>query len=271
MPNNSSLTTKFLLLGLALLYRVFASEAHAARLETWQSPAYILKSFIEIAMFNEYSAGSAAIRKWTVPIGYFFVHRTGDQALHERLARMHLEQLSEITGLSIKPAPAQKSANLLIIFSSEAQLQNELLNDFGISNKQQREMLFRRSVCVGHFALAGDASISRAVVIIPVDRASAHAKLVDCIVEEITQVLGLPNDSEKVFPSIFNDKSVDSLLSGLDYLLLKMLYDPRIKAGMNLQQAAPVLKTIADEFERNHSIRTAEAKVRTGRLYELLY
>ncbi|MGJ0486048.1 MAG: DUF2927 domain-containing protein [Methylomicrobium sp.] len=271
MPNKPSPAIKSLLFGLALLYRIIASETHAAQLEPWQSSAYVLKSFIEIAMFNEYSPGSAGIRKWTTPIGYFFVHRTGDQVLHEKLARMHLEQLSEITGLSIKPAPTQKSANLLIIFSTEAQLQNELLNDFGISNKQQRETLFRRSVCVGHFALAGDASISRAVVIIPVDRASAHAKLVDCIVEEITQVLGLPNDSEKVFPSIFNDKSVDSLLSGLDYLLLKMLYDPRIKTGMNLQQAAPVLKTIADEFERNDLIKTAEAKVRAGRLYELLY
>jgi uncharacterized protein YjiS (DUF1127 family) len=259
------------LLGLGLLCGMAVPKAHAAQPEPWQSPGYLLKSFIEIAMFNEYSNAPAGIRKWTLPINYFFVHRVGDQALHERLARMHLEQLSDITGLSIKPAQARKSANLLIIFSTEAQLRGELLSDFGIRSRQQREALFRRSVCLGHFALANDASIARAVVIIPVDRASAHAKLVDCIVEETTQILGLPNDSEKVFPSIFNDKSVDSLLSGLDYLLLKMLYDPRIKAGMNLQQAAPVLKTIIDEFERDQLIRTAEAKVRTGRLYEMLY
>jgi len=184
---------------------------------------------------------------------------------------MHIAQLSEITGLSIRPAATQASANLLIIFSTEMRLRNELLNDFGIHSKSQRENLFRHSVCLGHFALAGDASIARAVVLIPVDRATAHAKLVDCIVEEITQVLGVPNDSEKVFPSIFNDKSVNTLLSGLDYLLLKMLYDPRIKAGMSLQRAAPVLKTIADEFERDKLIETAEAMVRTGKLYELLY
>jgi hypothetical protein len=262
---------KSLLFGLTLLNYMIGSEAHAAQLAPWQAPGYLLKSFIEIAMRNEYSERQTGIRKWTGPINYFFVHRVGDQALHEKLARMHLEHLSDITGLSIKPAQTRNSANLQIIFSTEAQLQIELLQDFGIRSKQQRETLFRRSVCLGHFALAGDASIARAVVIIPVDRASAHAKLVDCIVEEITQILGLPNDSEKVFPSIFNDKSIDSLLSGLDYLLLKMLYDPRLKAGMNLQQAAPVLKTIIDEFERDRLIQTAEAKVRTGRLYELLY
>jgi len=239
--------------------------------EPWQSPGYLLKSFIEIAMFNEYSERPAGIRKWTRPIDYVFVHRVGDPQLHERLTRMHIEQLAEITGLSIRPAATQEAANLLIIFSTEMALQQELISDFGIRSSPQRQSLFRNSICLGQFSLAADASIARAVVIIPVDRASAHAKLVDCIVEEITQVLGLPNDSDQVFPSIFNDKSVNSLLSGLDYLLLKMLYDPRVKAGMNLAQAAPVLKTIADEFERDKLIESAEARVRTGKLYELLY
>jgi hypothetical protein len=248
-----------------------ASSVNATPLESWQSPGYLLQSFIEIAMHNEYSERPAGIRKWAMPIHYYFVHRVGDQELHEHLAEMHIEHLSNITGLSIKPAATQKEANLLIIFSTEAELQKELLTEFGIRSLKQRISLFRRSVCLGNFAVAGDATIRRAVVIIPVDRANAHAKLVDCIVEEITQVLGLPNDSEKVFPSIFNDKSVNSLLSGLDYLMLKMLYDPRIKAGMNLQQAAPLLKTIAEEFERDRLIQSAEVKVRTGRLYELLY
>ncbi|MBL1265509.1 DUF2927 domain-containing protein [Candidatus Methylomicrobium oryzae] len=260
-----------LLLSLCLLGPKAATAAPTAPLDSWQSPGYLLKSFIEIAMFNEYSAQPMGVRKWTRPVGYYFVHRVGDQALHERLARMHIEQLAKITGLAMEPAKTPASANLLVIFSTEMQLRNELLQDFGIRSKPQREALFRDSVCLGHFTPAKDGSIVRGVVLIPVDRANAHAKLVDCIVEEITQVLGLPNDSDKVFPSIFNDKSVNTLLSGLDYLLLKMLYDPRIKSGMNLQEAAPVLKTIVGEFERNGWIRNADANVRTGGLYGLLY
>ncbi|WP_374089507.1 DUF2927 domain-containing protein [Methylomicrobium lacus] len=272
MLNSHDSKIRLALCGLGLLGLLAASPARADPFESWKSPGYVLKSFIEIAMFNEHSDHRpVGIRKWTTPINYFFVHRVGDQELHERLARLHIEQLSAITGLRIRPAAAQKDANLLIIFSTEGRLRSELLQDFGIRSKAQRERLFRHSVCLGNFAVAGDASIARAVVIIPVDRASAHAKLVDCIVEEITQVLGLPNDSEQVFPSIFNDRSVNSLLSGLDYLLLKMLYDPRIRPGMNLIQAAPVLKTIADEFERDKLIESAEAKVRSGGLYGLLY
>lgn len=256
---------------LSLLCLLAAALAKAAPpREPWQSPGFVLQSFIEIALYNEFSDRQQVIHKWTGPIHYFFVNRVGDGELHERLTRMHLEQLAEISGLTIQAAASQKAANLQIIFSSETELPEELWRDFGIHSRRQRDNLFRNSVCLGHYALAGDQSIARGAVIIPVDRARAHAKLVDCIVEETTQVLGLPNDSDKVFPSIFNDKSIDSLLSGLDYLLLKMLYDPRVKAGMSLRQAAPVLKTIVNEFDRNGLIDNATSKVRTGKLYELM-
>lgn len=271
MPTKFYSQTKSLLTILKLVCLLGAALAEAAPREPWQSPGFVLQSFIEIALYNEFSDRQQVIRKWTGPIHYFFVNRVGDQALHEDLTRMHLEQLADITGLTIKPAATRQAANLLIIFSTETQLPDELWRDFGIRSRQQRDELFRRSVCLGHFASAEDQSIVRAAVLIPVDRARAHAKLIDCIVEETTQVLGLPNDSDKVFPSIFNDRSIDSLLSGLDYLLLKMLYDPRVKAGMNLQQVAPVLKTIVDEFERDGSIENAVARVRTGKLYELMY
>jgi hypothetical protein len=107
------------------------------------------------------------------------------------------------------------------------------------------------------------------VVIIPVDRAREKGKLVSCVVEELTQVLGLPNDSEKVFPSIFNDLSTDVYLSGLDYLLLKMLYDPRVKAGMDEHTVRPVLKKIIDEYSRDNKLIGAEKEVMSRGLWRL--
>ncbi|PPR70354.1 MAG: hypothetical protein CFH02_00106 [Alphaproteobacteria bacterium MarineAlpha3_Bin1] len=47
-----------------------------------------------------------------------------------------------------------------------------------------------------------------------------------CVVEEMTQVLGLPNDSNAVKPSIFNDLSHYFELTPHDRLMVKMLYDP---------------------------------------------
>ncbi len=78
-----------------------------------------------------------------------------------------------------------------------------------------------------------------------------------CIVEELTQVMGLPNDSVKVFPSVFNDLSTDAYLSGLDYLLLKMLYDSRVKTGMDEKAARSILQTIAAEYARDGLFDTA--------------
>ena len=53
-----------------------------------------------------------------------------------------------------------------------------------------------------------------------------------CVVEEVTQVLGLPNDSFDIAPSIFNDDDEFQDLTWQDELFLRVLYDPRIKSSM---------------------------------------
>jgi len=77
-----------------------------------------------------------------------------------------------------------------------------------------------------------------------------HPDLVrlSCIHEEIAQGLGLPNDSLRARPSIFNDDDEFALLTSQDELLLKMLYDPRLKPGMTADQARPLMRVIAAEL-----------------------
>ena len=237
----------------------------------WSSPDYLLSSFVEIALNNEYSVKHSNVRKWTKPIKYYFIHRVADQALHERLSKLHLKHLAKITGIDIYPVTKKQDANLLIVFSTENQLEQELLSEFKIKSTKQRHQLFRNSVCLAHFSINSNSSINKAIVVIPVDRARAHAKLVSCIVEELTQIMGLPNDSEKVFPSIFNDKSYNELLTGLDYLLLRILYHPTVKSGMSELRVSPVLQKIMIVFDRQGVIAQAEEKVMEGGLYPLLY
>jgi hypothetical protein len=252
-----------------LLLLALCSPVRAAGSVHWQSPDYLMNSFVDIALNNEYAPQKSPVRKWTSPIDYFLLHRVGDSELHARLIRTHLEQLSAITGLTIRPAESQKAANFLIVLSTEPQLRDDLLNYFGWKSSAQREKFFRESMCLGIFATSPTHAINRAVVIIPVDRAREKGKLVSCVVEELTQVLGLPNDSEKVFPSIFNDLSTDVYLSGLDYLLLKMLYDPRVKAGMDEHTVRPVLKKVIDEYSRDNKLIGAEKEVMSRGLWRL--
>lgn len=234
-----------------------SSIAAASDRAHWQNPRYLVDSFVEIAMRSEYSTKPSPVRKWTTPIKYHIVHRTADRDLHARLIATHFNHLAAMSGLPIHPATDGEEANFLIVLASESKLKDDLRTYFGWKSESKREAFYRDSVCLATFAINKHAEIVHATVLIPVDRARAQGALVSCIVEELTQVLGLPNDSVKVFPSVFNDLSTDAYLSGLDTLLLRMLYDKRIKAGMNEKTAKPILQKIANEYARDGLFDTA--------------
>ena len=68
-----------------------------------------------------------------------------------------------------------------------------------------------------------------------------------CVVEELTQILGLPNDSATVEASIFNDHSQYFELTKNDRMLVQVLYHPRITFAMPRQQALRLARTITLE------------------------
>jgi hypothetical protein len=62
---------------------------------------------------------------------------------------------------------------------------------------------------------------------------SEHPDLLrlSCIHEEMAQGMGLSNDSPDARPSIFNDDEEFALLTPHDEMLLRILYDPRLRPG----------------------------------------
>jgi hypothetical protein len=250
---------------------LWLSKVVAASAGDWQQANYIVDSFFEIALKSEYATGAQSIRKWPATgIRYYYVHHVADDRLHETLTERHLRHLQAITGLPIKPAKTLQEANLIIVFSHDSSLKNDLQQFFDMQSAKDLDYFFRNSVCLGHFSTDSAQAIQKATVIIPVDRARRRGKLVDCVVEELTQTLGLPNDSTKVFPSIFNDRSIDHLLSGLDYVLLKILYDARLRAGMNQAKARPIVQIIVAEFIQKGIVAHADKQVQNGSLYSLM-
>ncbi|MFV0303346.1 MAG: DUF2927 domain-containing protein [Paracoccus sp. (in: a-proteobacteria)] len=69
-----------------------------------------------------------------------------------------------------------------------------------------------------------------------------------CIHEELAQGMGLANDSPGSRPSIFNDDEEFALLTLHDELLLRILYDRRLRPGMSQDEAAPIVREIAGEL-----------------------
>lgn len=88
-----------------------------------------------------------------------------------------------------------------------------------------------------------DGKIQRAIAVI---RAELPDRLrTSCVHEEISQGLGLANDSAQARPSIFNDDDEFGRLTNHDELLLQILYDPRLEPGMSEASAAALVQSIA--------------------------
>jgi hypothetical protein len=243
-----------------------ASVAAVAEGARWTSSAQLVDGFVEVALHSVYSTRKSPVRKWTAPVSYFIVHRVGDEQLHSQLIHTHFQHLAEITGLTINSVASPVAANFLVVLTKEGWLEADLQHYYGTDSTLQHELLFRHSVCMVAFATGRKGPIMRAVAIIPVDRARARGDLASCLVEELTHAVGLPNDSLKMFPSIFSRKSSHVYLTGLDHLMLRMLYDPRVKPGMDEKAERPILQTIAAEYARDNRFATAEQHATEGGL-----
>jgi len=252
----------FYRLGLGMLFFSMLASAQ----EPWQSTEYLQQAFTEIALHNEYTPGEQPVRKWMQPVKVWLEHHTDQQEQHALLTKYHFQHLAKITGHSISFARSRQEANFIVVFSHLQLWRNDIALVSG-------NLLIKPpddAACMFGLGLDAKNAITKAWVVIPVDFAQEHRQLLSCIVEETTQAMGLPSDSDKVFPSIFNDHTPESLLTGLDALLLKMLYQPAIKPGMRVAQVKPVLANILQKWQADGTVLDAEKNVRQSELYEMM-
>jgi hypothetical protein len=238
-------------------------------LERWQDPVYIQQSFLEIALQREYdSSSSHKLVRWQKPIQLYFESDFGDSHLQRELLTVQMNHLSHITGIAFQFVPTAQTANLLVVFTRYEQLEAKVSQYIGDPDRIRAAL--DEAICLGNFRVNRQSHIERGAIIIPVDYARQKARFLDCIVEEITQLMGLPNDSDRVFPSIFNDVSVDTYLSPLDYLLLKLLYSPRLAAGMTTTEVIRLLPLAIRDLKAFGEIQQAAIRVRQYSMQDYL-
>lgn len=227
----------------------------------------LVRDFETIAFFDEYARGTVPARRargsagelsrWAGPvrIGIEFgasvqpAQRTRDG----NSVTGYAQRLARITGHPISVTRGN-GANFHVFVAGEddrVYFQTRL-KQLIPSISEDELALFRdlpRSFYCLVVAVSGSRNkntYTRAVALIRAE----HPDLVrlSCIHEELAQGLGLPNDSPQARPSIFNDDDEFALLTDHDELLLKMLYDPRLKPGMTAAEARPVTRIIAREL-----------------------
>lgn len=235
---------------------------------SWQKPAYIEKAFIEIALKNEYQPSDMRVNKWVVPIRYqaIFLHLKTYVPV-KQMIDVHMRQLKHITRQDISAANNNQSANLKIYITKDKYYKDVIEKYTG--NKQPN--LSTESNCMATIHKNKRHEIDSATVVIPIDYAMTKGLLPACVVEELTQIMGLPNDSDWVYPSVANDVSKIELLSGLDYIFLKLLYSPELKPGMNLPDTQRNIRILINRYQKQGIITRANMKVRQEGLYQLLY
>lgn len=217
----------------------------------------IARNFNVIAFGNEYQRDDfARLRKWTGPI------RIGLQgtypAYFEKFVNQTIADLRRLTGHPIELYYSLKlqresrlaegfdkdQVNFILFYLPRDRIGEQVAKYFG-NDVTKVEKMLTISTCFAKFFKQGD-EIRAAVAVFPADQPKAWMRA--CVVEELTQVLGLPNDSSAVAPSIFNDHSRYFELTEHDRLLVRILYDGRMKVGMPRQQAVGLARQILDEL-----------------------
>ncbi len=242
-----------------LLALLLLLAGHSARAdERWQSDSYLTESFMAIAMEREYGeARQTRFARWQQPIRLLLVNESGDKPLQADVVKVQAAHLARITGHPISMVTAKP--NLTLIMTDYSKMKSWANRTMG--GDPSVGMALKEGLCLANFATNAKHEISRATIIIPVDYSRAKGRFLDCVVEEFTQVMGLPNDSDKVFPSIFNDNSIDSFLTGLDYVLLKLAYHPALKAGMSSDEVRAALPLAIKDLRAKGEIREANRRV----------
>ena len=221
----------------------------------------LAENFMRIALFDEYRRSSGGfirqetesrLRRWVVPVRVGL--RFGDSVPPDRQATdrarvaSYLARLARITG---HPITIDETApNFLIHFVSEDEREalgpqiRAAIPSLGPAEVAGITNMSRSTYCLVYALSEGSSgNYNRAFAVIRAE----HPDLLrlSCMHEEIAQALGLPNDSPRARPSIFNDDEEFALLTDHDELLLRMLYSRELRPGMTAAEARPIVESLA--------------------------
>ena len=224
----------------------------------------LAEDFIQIALYDEYvrrngrlvpESRPAPLRRWDRPVRV--VTEFGDSVPPATRVRDrndiadYVQRLSRITGHPI--AMTAESGNFVVLLLAEDERRAigprlaQLIPGIPAADIMAIQGLAPQNYCtVFAYSPGPGQPYSNAVAVI---RAELPDRLrLSCIHEELAQGLGLANDSPDVRPSIFNDDEEFAFLTPHDELLLKILYDKRLRPGMTEAEARPIVARIAAEL-----------------------
>jgi hypothetical protein len=217
-----------------------ASRQHAEK--TTFTDGEITDGFFKTAFGAEYHLAGRVdrIRKYDVPVRVF---ATGGARPDRKaqLARVVADIGERVRHLDIAMAQSRDAANVIVNLVRDRDLSRTITTFYG--NERAREI--RSSLdpqCLSGFRKNDRFEIEHSDVLLTFD--SSDFTFLDCAYEELLQSLGPINDTSSVPWTMFNDNVSMGFFDVYDQYIMNVLYDPRIKAGMTVEEVKAVLPEV---------------------------
>ncbi len=202
-----------------------------------------LTRFFDIVVFGTEIPGltpADRVRKWTGPIRYKVAGTS--VAEWQPVIQRHAATLTGLTGISFQQiGPKDSGENLVIMLVPRAKMEEAGALVEKDPAKLKAVLSQTRGGCY-FLSYSKEDRIVYAAVVANVE--GPKPMLEKCLLEEMTQMMGLPNDSNEVSPSVFNDSERQMTLSPGDVAMVKALYDPALKPGTPRTEALAFVRKL---------------------------
>ena len=233
----------------------FASPAHSAenptiaarqRAEkTTFTDREIIDGFFKTAFGAEFHLAGRVdrIRKYAMPVRVFAtgVSRPDRKA---QLAKVVADIGRKIQHLDIAMANTIDDATIVVTLVRDRDLIPTIRRFYGEARAREIKSSLDPQ-CLSGFRKNERYEIEHSDVILTVDK--GDFTFLDCTYEELLQALGPINDTSSNPWTMFNDQVSMGFFDIYDQYLLNILYDPRIRPGMNVEEVkAELPEVLAD-------------------------
>jgi len=221
----------------ACLLFFFHLTTTSVQAQTAKKPKYsqeAINYFLEVALGSEYGNSDKVIVKWHSEIR-LYVAGEPTPGLKQEIDKIVKELNGLIKTIQIREVLQESQANLVLFLGAKHSY---------AKNHEPKVALYND---LGFFYVYpnSDKIIQKGSLYIDTARMTANDTRFHFLREELTQCLGLMNDSERYPESMFYQKwSLRNEFTPLDKQLIEMLYLPQLKAGIDAKQAKQILESI---------------------------
>lgn len=205
----------------------------------------LIDYFNEIALKSEYFDNPEKVTKWRKPMS-LFIHKDGELNEQTTTILNTINSINNISsdGFKIEITEDYKNANTFLYLCKKEKIEELAPNFYELLNNSINDEYSGFSYVEFKWT---NFVITKALIF--VDSESSIDEQKHAIIEELTQSIGLLNDSDKYHDSIFYEtdsiqSSRISQYSKMDIALINFLYNPKMKPGFNNRTADLVIKKI---------------------------